>query len=85
MVIIVGTKKAVAVAVRRQDTSHRYTALPKRLQQTWFGKSTQFSKPPHFRREIAQGLRIAFRTQMPEIAGFPTIHAVGSVGEWPDL
>jgi exodeoxyribonuclease V alpha subunit len=32
LVILVGTKKALAMAVRRQDTSQRYTALRGRLQ-----------------------------------------------------
>jgi len=32
LVVLVGTKKALGMAVRRQDTSHRYTALRKRLQ-----------------------------------------------------
>jgi exodeoxyribonuclease V alpha subunit len=32
LVIVVGTKKAMGMAVRRQDTSRRYTALRKRLQ-----------------------------------------------------
>ena len=32
LVILVGTKKALGMAVRRQDTSQRYTALRKRLQ-----------------------------------------------------
>ena len=32
LVILVGTKKALAMAVRRQDTSQRYTALRERLQ-----------------------------------------------------
>jgi exodeoxyribonuclease V alpha subunit len=31
LVIVVGTKKALAMAIRRQDTSRRYTALRKRL------------------------------------------------------
>jgi exodeoxyribonuclease V alpha subunit len=31
--ILVGTKKALGLAVRRQDTSRRYTALRKRLQE----------------------------------------------------
>ena len=33
-VILVGTKKALGMAVRRQDTSRRYTALRKLLQGT---------------------------------------------------
>ena len=33
LVILVGTKKALGMAVRRQDTSRRYTALRKRLQE----------------------------------------------------
>ena len=33
LVILVGTKKALAMAVRRQDTSQRYTALRGRLQE----------------------------------------------------
>jgi len=33
LVILVGTKKALAMAVRRQDTSRRFTALKKRLQE----------------------------------------------------
>ena len=32
LVVLVGTKKALGMAVRRQDTSRRYTALRKRLQ-----------------------------------------------------
>jgi exodeoxyribonuclease V alpha subunit len=32
LVILVGTKKALAMAVRRQDTGQRFTALRKRLQ-----------------------------------------------------
>jgi len=32
LVILVGTKKALGMAVRRQDTSQRYTALRRRLQ-----------------------------------------------------
>jgi len=32
LVVLVGTKKALAMAVRRQDTSQRYTALRERLQ-----------------------------------------------------
>ena len=32
LVVPVGTKKALGMAVRRQDTSQRYTALRKRLQ-----------------------------------------------------
>jgi exodeoxyribonuclease V alpha subunit len=31
LVVVVGTKKALAMAVKRQDTSRRYTALRKRL------------------------------------------------------
>jgi exodeoxyribonuclease V alpha subunit len=31
LVVVVGTKKALAMAVKRQDTSQRYTALRKRL------------------------------------------------------
>ena len=31
LVVLVGTKKALAIAVRRQDTSRRYTALAERL------------------------------------------------------
>ena len=31
LVVLVGTKKALALAVRRQDTSRRYTALAERL------------------------------------------------------
>ena len=31
LVVLVGTKKALAMAVRRQDTSRRYTALAERL------------------------------------------------------
>ena len=34
LVVLVGTKKALGMAVRRQDTSRRYTALRKRLQET---------------------------------------------------
>jgi exodeoxyribonuclease V alpha subunit len=33
LVILVGTKKALGMAVKRQDTSRRYTALRKRLQE----------------------------------------------------
>ena len=33
LVILVGTKKALGMAVRRQDTGRRYTALRKRLQE----------------------------------------------------
>jgi len=33
LVILVGTKKALSMAVRRQDTSQRFTALRKRLQE----------------------------------------------------
>jgi exodeoxyribonuclease V alpha subunit len=33
LVILVGTKKALSMAVRRQDTSQRYSALRKRLQE----------------------------------------------------
>ena len=33
LVILVGTKKALGMAVRRQDTARRYTALRKRLQE----------------------------------------------------
>ena len=32
LVVLVGTKKALVMAVRRQDTSQRYTALWKRLE-----------------------------------------------------
>jgi exodeoxyribonuclease V alpha subunit len=32
LVVMVGTKKALGMAVRRQDTARRYTALRKRLQ-----------------------------------------------------
>jgi exodeoxyribonuclease V alpha subunit len=32
LVVLVGTKKALGMAVRRQDTARRYTALRKRLQ-----------------------------------------------------
>jgi exodeoxyribonuclease V alpha subunit len=32
LVVLVGTKKALAMAIRRHDTSRRYTALRKRLQ-----------------------------------------------------
>jgi len=32
LVVLVGTKKALGMAVRRQDTSQRYTALRKRLE-----------------------------------------------------
>jgi exodeoxyribonuclease V alpha subunit len=31
LVTVVGTKKALAMTVKRQDTSRRYTALRKRL------------------------------------------------------
>lgn len=34
LVVLVGTKKALGMAVRRQDTRRRYTALRKRLQGT---------------------------------------------------
>jgi exodeoxyribonuclease V alpha subunit len=34
LVVLVGLKKALGMAVRRQDTSQRYTALRKRLQET---------------------------------------------------
>lgn len=34
LVILVGTKQALALAVRREDTSRRFTALEKRLQDT---------------------------------------------------
>jgi len=33
LVVVVGTKKALGMAVRRQGTSRRYTALKKRLQE----------------------------------------------------
>ncbi len=33
LVILVGTKKALGLAVRRQDTNRRYTALRRRLQE----------------------------------------------------
>ena len=33
LVVLVGTKKALGMAVRRQDTSQRFTALRKRLQE----------------------------------------------------
>jgi exodeoxyribonuclease V alpha subunit len=33
LVVLVGTRKALATAVQRQDTSRRYTALCRRLQQ----------------------------------------------------
>jgi exodeoxyribonuclease V alpha subunit len=33
LVVVVGTKKALAMAVKRQDTSQRYTALRKRLRE----------------------------------------------------
>ena len=33
LVVLVGTKKALGLAVQRQDTSRRYTALRKRLQE----------------------------------------------------
>jgi len=33
LVILVGTKKALGMAVRRQDTNRRYTALKRRLQE----------------------------------------------------
>ena len=32
LVVLVGTKKALGMAIRRVDTGHRYTALRKRLQ-----------------------------------------------------
>jgi exodeoxyribonuclease V alpha subunit len=34
LVILVGTKKALGMAVKRRDTGQRYTALRKRLQET---------------------------------------------------
>jgi exodeoxyribonuclease V alpha subunit len=34
LVVLVGTKKALGMAVRRQDTARRFTALKKRLQDT---------------------------------------------------
>ena len=34
LVVLVGMKKALGMAVRRQDTGQRYTALRKRLQET---------------------------------------------------
>jgi exodeoxyribonuclease V alpha subunit len=34
LVVLVGTKKALGLAVRRQDTTRRYTALKRRLQNT---------------------------------------------------
>ena len=37
LVVLVGTKKALGMAVRRQDTNQRYTALRKRLQGTGNG------------------------------------------------
>ncbi len=33
LVVLVGAKKALAMAVRRQDTARRYTALRKRLEE----------------------------------------------------
>jgi len=33
LVVLVGTKKALGMAVRRQDTSQWFTALRKRLQE----------------------------------------------------
>lgn len=33
LVILVGTKKALGMALKRQDTGQRYTALRKRLQE----------------------------------------------------
>jgi exodeoxyribonuclease V alpha subunit len=33
LVVLVGTKKALVMAVRRQDTSRRYTALCRRLRE----------------------------------------------------
>ena len=33
LVVIVGTKKALALCVKRQDTAHRYTALCRRLRE----------------------------------------------------
>ncbi len=33
LVVLVGTKKALAIAVRKQDTRQRYTALRRRLQE----------------------------------------------------
>ncbi len=35
LVVLVGTKKALGMAVRRQDASQRYTALRKRLQEAY--------------------------------------------------
>lgn len=34
LVILVGTKKALAMTVNREDTSQRYTALKRRLQES---------------------------------------------------
>jgi exodeoxyribonuclease V alpha subunit len=34
LVVLVGTKKALGMTVRRQDTSQRYTALRRRLEAT---------------------------------------------------
>lgn len=34
LVILVGMKKALGMAVRRHDTARRYTALRKRLEET---------------------------------------------------
>jgi ATP-dependent exoDNAse (exonuclease V) alpha subunit len=44
LVVLVGAKKALGIAVRRQDTSRRYTALGKRLEE-----SLMFSWLPHCR------------------------------------
>jgi exodeoxyribonuclease V alpha subunit len=42
LVVLVGTRKALATAVQRQDTSRRYTALRKRLQDE---KTNPISRP----------------------------------------
>ena len=34
LVVLVGTKKALGMAIRRADTRHRYTALRRRLQES---------------------------------------------------
>jgi exodeoxyribonuclease V alpha subunit len=42
LVVVVGMKKALGMAVRRHDTSRRYTALRRRLQEA---KSLQYHGP----------------------------------------
>ena len=34
LVVLVGTKKALGMAIHREDTRHRYTALRRRLQKS---------------------------------------------------